>query len=449
MKIIKHTHWILYPIFFLACARQTTPTGGPKDTIPPTLINSIPKQGQVNFKGKTIELTFSETIILNNPKEQLIITPTLGKDFSFKTKKNQVILTLEDDLKDSTTYAINFRDAVQDITEKNPAQMLKLAFSTGSYLDSLSIEGTAYDLLKNVDSKDATVALYQLDTFDIFKHKPIYVTKSDSKGGKFKIENLKPGIYFLYGMEDKNKNLLADSKSEAYGFLRDSIHLTKNIRDVKIPFIHLDARPLKLTSARPYGTYFNIKTAKNLTSYKITTSEDEHIISSFAEDQANIRVYNTFEGKDSVSTHFTGRDSVNNFIDTTLYVKFSKRDVKPENFELSLNRFNVVGTKAIIKGQIKFTKPVLQVNFDSIFYSIDSTQRISFTQQDLHWDSLHNLLILEKSFDKNLLPKDPSPDSNEGPPKRTQKSSARKKPDKTICRQPTISWQRRFYQYRT
>ena len=62
----------------------------------------------------------------------------------------------------------------------------------------------------------------------------------------------------------------------------------------------------------------------------------------------------------------------------------------------TLNRFNVVGTKGIIHGQIKFTKPILQVNFDSIFYSIDSTQRISFTQQDLHWDSLHNLLIVRK-----------------------------------------------------
>ncbi len=62
------------------------------------------------------------------------------------------------------------------------------------------------------------------------------------------------------------------------------------------------------------------------------------------------------------------------------------------------------------------------MNFDSIFYSIDSTQRISFTQQDLHWDTLHNLLIVEKSFDKNLLPKDPSPESNAGPPKRAQKA---------------------------
>jgi uncharacterized protein (DUF2141 family) len=429
MIILKHTHWLIYSIFFLACARQTAPTGGPKDTIPPTLIASIPKQGQVNFKGKTIELTFSETVILNNPKEQLIITPTLGKDFSFKTKKNQVIFTFEDELQDSTTYAINFRDAVQDITEKNPAQRLKLAFSTGSYVDSLSIDGTAYDLLKNADSKDATVALYQLDTFDIFKHKPIYVTKSDSKG-KFKIENLKPGIYFLYGMEDKNKNLIADSKSEAYGFLRDTIQLTENIKDVRLPFVHLDARPLKLTSARPYGTYFNIKTGKNLTSYKITTAEDEHIISSFAEDQANIRIYNTFEGKDSVSAHFAARDSINNFIDTTLYVKFSNRDVKPEPFELSLDRFNVIGTKAIIQGQIKFTKPVLQVNYDSIFYRIDSAQNISFAQQDLKWDSIRNVLLFEKTFDKNLLPKEPLPDSNGGLPKRIPRTSQGKNPIK-------------------
>ena len=429
MNIVKHLHWIIYPLFFLACARQTTPTGGPKDSIPPSLESAIPKHGQVNFKGKTIELTFSETIILNNPKEQLLITPSLGDKYDIKAKKNQVIINLEQDLQDSTTYSINFREAVQDITEKNPAEMLKLAFSTGSYIDSLSIEGNVYDPLKATDVKDATVALYQLDTFDIFKHRPTYVTKSDAKG-KFKIENLKPGTYFIYGMADKNKNLIADSKTEAYGFLRDSIQLVKNVKDVRLPFIHLDSRPLKLTSARPYGTYFNLKTTKNLTSYKITTTEDEHLISSFGEDQANIRVYNTFQDKDSVSTHFTARDSINNVIDTTLYVKFSKRDAKPDNFTLSLKRFNVVGTKGLIQGQIQFTKPILEVNFDSIFYSIDSTQRVSFNQQDLHWDSLRNLLIVQKSFDKNLLPKDVEPETKVVQSRTPQKSPPGKTPPK-------------------
>ena len=109
MNIVKHLHWLIYSLFVLACARQTTPTGGPKDSIPPTLINSIPKHGQVNFKGKTIELTFSETIILNNPKEQLLITPSLGDKYDIKAKKNQVILTLEQDLEDSTTYCHKFQ----------------------------------------------------------------------------------------------------------------------------------------------------------------------------------------------------------------------------------------------------------------------------------------------------------------------------------------------------
>lgn len=408
MKLSKHIHWVLYSLFVFACARQTTPTGGPKDSIPPTLISSIPTHGQVNFKGKTIQLTFSESIILNNPKEQLIITPDLGKDADVKAKKNQVILTLDEDLKDSTTYSINFRETVQDITEKNSAVNLKLAFSTGNYIDSLSIQGNARDLLKDKELINATVALYEIDTFDIFKHRPTYISKTDSKGN-FILENLKPGNYFIYGIDDKNKNLIVDSKTESYGFLRNSIQLTENIKNVKLPFVHLDSRPLKLTSARPYGTYFNIKTTKSLTRFKTTTTEDEVIISSFGEDLTNIRIYNTFKDRDSLSVRFTARDSINNSLDTTLYVKFTKRDVSPENFDLTPSDFKVIGTKGLIQGQIKFTKPLLSINFDSIYYSIDSTHQISFSNENLHWDSLNNQLFIQKPFDKNLLPKESSP----------------------------------------
>jgi len=424
MKLLKHSHWIFYflfVLFALSCARQTAPTGGPKDSIPPTLITSIPKAGQINFKGSSIELTFSEPIFLNNPKDELLITPAIGKEFDIESKKNQVIITFDQPLDDSTTYAINFREAIQDITEKNPAEMLKLAFSTGSYIDSLSIEGTTYDLLTSVELKDATIALYQTDTFDIFKHKPTYLTKSDSKG-KFRIENLKPGRYFIYGFNDKNKNLLTDSKTEPYAFLRDSIQLSKNALNIRLPFIYLDSRPLKLTSARPTNTYFNIKTAKNLTTFTLTTSEGGPPISSFGEDQTNIRIYNTLSNQDSVLTYFTARDSINNLIDTTLYVKFSDREAKPEPFDIQLNKFNVVGTKGIIQGQIKFTKPVRSINFDSLFYNIDSTQRISFDPRDLSWDSLHNILSLEKKFDKALLPKEPTANENMTSSRPIQKS---------------------------
>lgn len=425
MKLSKHIHWVIYSIFVLACARQTTPTGGPKDSIPPTLLSSIPKHGQVNFKGKTIQLTFSESIILNNPKEQLIITPDLGKDVDVKSKKNQVILAVPEDLKENTTYSINFRETVQDITEKNSAVNLKLAFSTGTYIDSLSIQGNAKNLLIDKELANATVALFETDTFDIFNHRPTYITKTDSKGN-FILENLKPGNYFMYGMDDKNKNLIVDSKTESYAFLRNSIPLTENVKNINLSFIHLDSRPLKLTSARPYGTYFNIKTTKSLTSFKTTTTDDEIIISSFGEDLTNIRVYNTFKDRDSVAIRFTARDSISNSIDTTLYVKFTKRDVSPEKFDVTLNDFAVIGTKGIIQGKITFTKPILSINFDSIYYHIDSTKRISFSKENLQWDSLNNQLFIQKTFDKSLLPKEGTSNAGTDPRKKPLSPSSPK-----------------------
>ncbi len=439
MNLARHSYLILYSIFALSCARQTAPTGGPKDSIPPTLISSQPRSNELNFKGKTIQLAFSEHILLNNPRDQIIITPDLGKPVNATSRKNQVTIILEDDLKPNTTYSINFREAIQDITEKNPAAMLKLAFSTGSYIDSLAVEGNAFDPLSAKEIKDATLALYENDTFNIFKHRPTYVTKSDAKG-LFKIENLKPGKYFLYGFEDKNKNLIVDSKTESYGFLQEPLQLEENIRGLKVPLVRLDGRPLKLTSSRPSGTYFNIKATKSLSHYQITTTEQETIISSFGEDLANIRVYNTFEDKDSVSIRFTALDSISNTIDTTLYVKFLKRQVTPEGFELNLDKFEVIGTKGVIRGQIQFNKPVLAVNFDSIFYRIDSTQVIPFNAQNIRWDSLRNILFIEKTFDRNLLPKEtPSTSTSE------QRRSVAASPIRPAAKTSKTSNKNQFY----
>lgn len=409
MKLQQHLHWLLYPLFFLACARQTTPTGGPKDTIPPNMLGSVPKREALNYKGKTVELTFDETIITNNPKDQILIIPSVGKEFEATAKKERLILTFKEPLKDSTTYSINFRESVQDITEKNPAKNLKLAFSTGNYIDSLSIEGFVYDPLKNKESKEATVALYQPDTFNIFKHKPSYLTKTDEKG-QYKIENLKPGDYHIYVIEDKNKNLVIDSKSESYGFISASIRLDTNISKMNIPVVRLDNRPLKLTNSRPYNTYFNIKTTKNLDHFTLKSLEaNEVLLSSFGDDLANIKVYNTIGDKDSLAVKLFAYDSVAHEIDTTLYIKFGKRDTKPEAFKTTGTNVKVIGTKGIIRGTISFNKPLAAINFDSIFYQIDSSKIVHIKPEDIRFDSLHNIVTIEKTFDKLLLRKPEPP----------------------------------------
>jgi hypothetical protein len=264
MKLINNLHWFICALFLLSCARQSSPTGGPKDTIPPVLMRALPPNETINFDANQLELIFSEDIILNTPKEQLIVTPTIGKDYDITYRRNTVVIEFEEPLQDSTTYTFNFRESIQDITEKNPVENLKLAFSTGTYLDSLSIQGTIYDLLKGTPVKDATVALHvENDTFNIFEHPAVYFTKTNDKG-EFIITHLKPDNYYLYAFEDKNRNLIVNSRTESYGFLSEHQYLIENIEGISVGLVRLDAGPLKITSARPYNTYFNIRTTKNL-----------------------------------------------------------------------------------------------------------------------------------------------------------------------------------------
>jgi uncharacterized protein (DUF2141 family) len=394
----------LLPFLFLGCAKQTAPTGGPKDTIPPTLIrgSSIPKNGEINYKGNKVVLVFNEAIQINNAREQVMFIPDVDKKFTLKAKKNTAILEFEEPLKDSTTYSINFREAIQDVNEKNVPPNLKIAFSTGTYIDSLKITGKTINPLKNEKLKEITVALYETDTFNIFKHKPIYITRTN-KLGQFEIENLKPGTYYIYAFDDKNKNLIVDSKSEAYGFLRDSIHLTNNVDSLTIPLITMDSRDLTFMSGRSYNTYFNLRLNKQIVKYSITTEEPYNLKSSYGDDQSNVKLYNTFPEADSILINFKAMDSVFNQIDTTLYAKIIKRDVKPEKFTISTKSTTYNKDQGNINAIYKFNKPINTINIDSMVLHIDSTRILPINKEEILLDTVLHTLTITKKIDKRIF----------------------------------------------
>ena len=63
----------------------------------------------------------------------------VSSEYEFTLKKNTFKITFDEFFKDSTTYTLNFRESIQDITEGNPTKDNKFTFSTGDYIDSLSI----------------------------------------------------------------------------------------------------------------------------------------------------------------------------------------------------------------------------------------------------------------------------------------------------------------------
>lgn len=392
----------LTAVFLTNCARQTTPTGGPKDTIPPTKLSSYPEHNSVNVNPKQIQITFDEHISLNNPKEQIIITPDINKEYDIAVKKKTVTLTLKRPLETNTTYLINFRESIQDITERNKADTLKLAFSTGTYIDSLTLSGRVFNSYTNKEIKDATVALYTSDTFNIFKHKPSYITKANNKGS-FKFENLKHGQYYVYSFEDANRNLIVDTRSEAYAFDTTKIILDSNQKNINLEHIRLDARPLKITSARPYNTYFNIKLAKFIDSYSLRQTEgNDTLATALGDDRSSIKVYKTFDS-DSVLAKLSVTDSIGHRIDTALYVKFSTRTATPEPFQIKSSNWSLPRHTGILTGKIQFNKPIALINYDSIVFAADSTTQIPFTEADLKIDQRAGTISVRKHLDKTLL----------------------------------------------
>src|SRR5690606_2683078 len=107
-------------LFFIRCANMQTPTGGPKDSIPPKLLKELPGNLTRNFKEKTIELEFDEYIKLNNYQKEFSISPDLDKQPDYKVKKKNLIITLPDSLEENTTYTINFGKGLVDFNEGNP-----------------------------------------------------------------------------------------------------------------------------------------------------------------------------------------------------------------------------------------------------------------------------------------------------------------------------------------
>jgi len=357
---------IVASIILVRCASQTTPTGGPKDEIPPKLKESSPSKNETNFNQKTIELTFDELVKLYNPKEEIIINPSPGKDIQFIAKQNRVIIQSKNGWMDSTTYSISFNDGIQDLNEGNPPKELQLAFSTGATIDSLIILGKVTQSLTEKIPEKITVALYEHDTFNIFEHTPKYSTKT-KKNGFFKIVNLKPGSYFLYAFDDKNKNAKVDSKTEKFGFLANPIDLQKNTDTLAISVYLVDSRPIKINSIRNTGSLTKISFNKYLNSYKLTNLSNQKFANSFADDQTEINIYNDLIIGDSSQVQIQGLDSLNFKVDSTFFIKRVESKVPPEKFTATITNSIFDSETFTYSAEVKVTKPIKYLNLDSIY----------------------------------------------------------------------------------
>lgn len=385
-------------LVLLGCASITMPTGGPRDKTSPELVSSTPSANQLNFTGKFIELTFSEAIKLKDPKEEILIVPTAGKNVVYSVKKDKLIIEPELPWQTNTTYNINFREGVQDLTEGNPAEDLYLAFSTGSTIDSLSISGKIKDTFSEKIPTKITIALYQKDTFDIYKHTPTYFTKSD-KEGLFTVTNLKPGEYYIYAFDDKNKNLKVDSKTEKFGFLSKTIALHDDVDSLEIPLTLIDSRPLAISNIRHTDKTTRIRFNKSLDELTINNLSSKESIYSYGTDQSELIFYNSFPTNDSIMVKLVAKDSLDQKIDTTFFLKHTELKSVQETFKTKEISFDYDITSKQITYVLSYNKPIKEITADSIRIKYDSLISVPIPPGNFLIDTLHNTLTIKAKVD--------------------------------------------------
>ncbi len=395
MKVSNSFALILLVFLGGACAKQSTPMGGPRDEDPPKVLEMLPANQSTNIKPEEIFITFDEFIELDNAAKNIIITPRINKDeIEITALKNTLSIVLNQELEDSTTYVFNFQNSVADLSEGNPVENLKLVFSTGNTIDSLSFSGRVnfYYPGKTEIFEDILIGIYPLaDTTNVFTAQPYFISESDSTG-KFIINNIKPGLYKAYAWQDDNNNLKAEFKTEAFDFILDTISIEQNLENVAFNLSNGDQTPLKLTRTAITGKTFDLIFNKEPIDIQLTNPELGKSIF-YTPGDKRIKLFSKTTLSDSVQFNVNVKDSVGFQTDTLIWAKFPESERKPEKITITANSGKSFYQTLSI--ELTFNKPLSSVNTDSLYIAYDTASRIQILPEMLSFeDSLRRTKLL-------------------------------------------------------
>ncbi len=210
---------ILVTMLLYACANVVAPTGGPRDEDPPRVIRSTPPNFSTNFDDDQIRIFFDEFVRLQNIRQQLLVSPPLEKTPEVRIRGRSIIIEIEEELRPNSTYNLFFGDAIRDITEGNAIPNFQFVFSTGDYVDSLSVRGQVTNAFHHDPEEGVYVMLYDnLNDSVPYIERPVYLAKTD-KEGRFLISNMADGEYLMFALRDNNANFLYDLPDEKIAFI--------------------------------------------------------------------------------------------------------------------------------------------------------------------------------------------------------------------------------------
>ncbi len=363
-----------------SCAQPGMLTGGKEDTEGPKVVESESSPNyQVNFQARGFELVFDEYVELKSVFKQVLISPPMLNFPEIKQRGKKVTVKFNEleEIKENATYTFNFGEAIQDYRAGNKLLNYSYVFSTGPYIDSLSVKGTVVDFITKDGADEKVVLLYDnLSDSAVYKERPFYFAKTD-KSGFFQLNNLKSDTFQIFVLDDQNLNYYLDGDTEAIAFMDSTFVLTDSFnRQFNIELAPVKPKQQLESDELVRFGHIAMKFSKNAerTKWSLLDSMDY----SFVQQKDSLLIWFT-ESPDSLIQIATLGDTID--------FRVKDRSIDSIAFKPYIGSQNATNNTAILKNQaleITFNTPIIDVDKSKI-YLADTTQ---------------NMLSLSASLDK-------------------------------------------------
>jgi len=274
-------------LLLASCARQAMPPGGPEDRTPPRIVGTVPPNGATHVSTSTsIQLTFSEKVEQKSIENALFLAPAPKNPFRLKWHGKTLSLILPNSLLLNQTYLVTIGTGVRDRHGNPMRESFTLAFSTGAHLDNGKITGRVFNKGSARGIRIWGYLLRLTSAPDPTTDPPQYVTQCDARG-RFRLQNLSPGNYRLFAVNDKDRNRRYDPGYDAIGFPTRNASLTPRdstdgplffrvtVQDTTRPEIvsafATDARHMQIRMSEPVDSI----DAKNPNNFFISISKEK------------------------------------------------------------------------------------------------------------------------------------------------------------------------------
>lgn len=380
-KIISRFTLFLLALFIVSCAKRGNISGGFQDTLAPVLRESVPKNFKTNFTGNEIKLYFDEYVKLKDVNKQLIVSPPMNTApvISPTTASKYISVKIKDTLQPNTTYSFNFGQSIQDNNEGNVFPQFKYIFSTGDYIDSLSVSGSIKDALEIKTDNFVTVMLYEINEkftdSTIYKEKPRYVTNTLDSATTFKIDNIKAGTYQLVALKDANNNFLYNPGKDKIAFHKEPIVIGAENQSYNLKLFKEELQNKSFKPSQASGNRATMGFEGNLEDAKIVLKKNAEVLKS---------VITKLPEKDSLQIWFSPvkADSLQVNVDLGKYSKeyfFKLKEQKKDSLTFSAQPTGTINYRQNF--EITSSIPLTKIDSSKIFLVNKDSVAVKYTTE--------------------------------------------------------------------